>query len=95
MLVADKNTAPHSLGCLRMPRVVHGIREAIFQGTFFVQVSSFSVHKQRSNRLSPRTFSLIKRLITNVQSGPGKTHAAFGLHYESGEATIRRDISVT
>jgi hypothetical protein len=68
--------------------------KAIFQGTSFVQASSFPVHEQRSNYLSPRRPSSIKRPITNVQFRQGKTRATFGLHYESGEVTIRRDISV-
>jgi hypothetical protein len=36
----------------------------------------------------------MKRPIMNVQSKQGKTHATFGLRYESGEVTIQRDISV-
>ena len=50
--------------------------------------------KQRSNCLSPRRLSSIKRPITNVQSRQGKTHATFGLRCESGEVTIQRDISM-
>jgi hypothetical protein len=60
----------------------------IFQGASFVQASSFSAHERRGNCLSPRRLSSIKRPISNVQSRQGK------LSCESGEVTIRRDISV-
>ena len=42
-----------------------------------------------------RRLSSIKRPTTNAQSRQGKMHATFGLRCESGEETIRRDISVT
>jgi hypothetical protein len=52
------------------------------------------MNREGSNCLSPRRLSSTKRPITNVQSRQGKTHATFGLRCESGEVTIRRDISV-
>ena len=98
-LVADENAAP---SFIRVPdyatpedRVQYMTwARHYFMVRPFVQASPFSVYEQRSNCLFPRRLSSIKCLITNVQSKQGKTHAAFGLRCESGEVTIRRDISV-
>lgn len=56
--------------------------------------SCLSVHKPRSNNVSARRLYSSKHPTTNVQSRQGRTHATFGLRYESGEAKIRKDISV-
>lgn len=68
--------------------------EAIFQGIFFVQALSFSVHEQRNNYLSPRRYCSIKRPITNVQSREGRTHVIYGSCCDIGEVRIWRDILV-
>jgi hypothetical protein len=94
-LVTDENAAP-SITRVSDDATLNGRVEYMTWARQYFQVrpSSFSVHGQRSNRLSPYRLSSIRHPITNVQSRQGKTHAIFGLRCEIGEVKIRRDISV-
>jgi hypothetical protein len=95
-LVTDENAAPSFIRVPDNATPDDRVQYMTWARQYFmVRPSSFSVHEQRSNCLSPRRLSSIKRPITNVQSRQGKTHATFGLRCESGVVTIRRDISVT
>ena len=96
-LVTDENAAP---SFVRVPDDATPDDHAQFMTwarQYFEVRPSFKhgpCHYHRSNCLTPRRLSSIKRPITNVQSGQGKTHATFGLRCETGEVTIQRDISV-
>ena len=59
-----------------------------------MRTPSFTVHKRRSNYISPRRRSSIERPVTSVQFSQGNTHATYGSRCEIGEVRIRRDISV-
>jgi len=96
-LVTDENAAP---SIIRVPHdaTADDCEQYVTWARQYFKVRysnmSFSGDKQRRNCMFPHRFSSIKGPITSVRSRQGKTHAIFGLRCETGEVTIRRDISV-
>jgi len=98
-LVADENAAPPITRVSEDTTPDGRDRYMTWARQYFQVRPSFKYRlflcmSRDSNCLSPRRLSSIKRPVMSVQSRQGKTHATFGLHYETGEVTIRRNISV-